>query len=167
MTAALFRRDLFREVGLLDERFGSYMEDVDFGLRSALAGRTGVYIPEAIAYHRGSATLGAWKSDTVWAISRNQVVLARKHFGGEARWPMVAGQLLWGMLALRHAKGFAWMRGKLAGLRAARSVPADNLCREGNRLREIVEASEREIREIEQQTGFDAYWRAYFWLLRR
>jgi hypothetical protein len=30
-----------------------------------------------------------------------------------------------------------------------------------------VEASEKEIFGIEQQTGFDTYWRAYFWLLRR
>ncbi len=31
----------------------------------------------------------------------------------------------------------------------------------------MIEASEREIFEIERQTGFSTYWRAYFWLLRR
>ena len=36
MTAALFRRTLFDEVGLLDEAFESHLEDVDFGLRCAL-----------------------------------------------------------------------------------------------------------------------------------
>ena len=40
MTAALFRSSLFHEVGGLDEDFGSYMEDVEFGIRCALAGRT-------------------------------------------------------------------------------------------------------------------------------
>ena len=34
-------------------------------------------------------------------------------------------------------------------------------------LRAIIEASEQDIFELEQQTGFDWYWRAYFWLLRR
>jgi hypothetical protein len=30
-----------------------------------------------------------------------------------------------------------------------------------------VEASEAEILDLQQQTGFDWYWRAYFWLLPR
>ena len=59
MTAAIFKRQLFRDLGGLDESFGSYMEDVDFGLRCALAGREGLYVPSAVAYHRGSATLGS------------------------------------------------------------------------------------------------------------
>src|SRR4029077_4969220 len=37
MTAALFRRALFEDVGPLDEQFGSYLEDADFGFRCALA----------------------------------------------------------------------------------------------------------------------------------
>ena len=40
-TAALFRAALFAKAGLLDERFESYLEDVDFGLRCALAGCAG------------------------------------------------------------------------------------------------------------------------------
>src|SRR5262249_28437228 len=35
MTAAMFRRSLFSETGSLDERFESYLEDIDFGLRCA------------------------------------------------------------------------------------------------------------------------------------
>ncbi len=105
MTAALFRRDLFAEIGPLDELFGSYLEDVDFGIRCALGEKSGIYLPAAVSWHRGSATLGAWKSDTVRLIARNQSVLTAKYFRGEARWPIVAGQLLWGLLALRHGKG--------------------------------------------------------------
>ncbi len=58
MTAALFHRTLFETVGLLDESFESYLEDVDFGLRCAVAGRSGIFVPQAVAYHRGSATGG-------------------------------------------------------------------------------------------------------------
>ena len=29
----------------------------------------------------------------------------------------------------------------------------------------ILEASEQNILELQRQTGFDRYWRAYFWLL--
>jgi GT2 family glycosyltransferase len=174
MTAALFRRSLFTEIGPLDERFVSYMEDTDFGLRCALAGRGGIYVPSALAHHRGSATLGAWSYDTVRRIARNQVLLGLKHFRGQPRWPMVAGQLLWGLLAIRHARGVAYLAGKISGWRAARmehSPVAQALDTDEDSKRErlgaIVEDSEKEIFEIQQQTGLDTYWRAYFWLLRR
>lgn len=169
MTAALFRRTLFDEVGLLDEAFESHLEDVDFGLRCALAGREGIYVPAAVAHHCGSATLGAWNSDTVRRIARNQVLLAEKHFRGQPTWPIVAGQLLWGLLALRHARGMAFLRGKVSGLRLGRAIRNKHrvLQAEKERLRCIIDASEREILELERQTGFDWYWRAYFWLLRR
>ena len=164
MTAALFRRDLFREVGPLDESFGSYLEDVEFGLRCALAGRGGVYVPAAVAHHRGSATLGGWHSDTVRQIARNQVLLAAKHLRGQPRFPLVAGQLLWGLVAFRHGRGWSYLRGKIGGLRAARRFTAQAA---SARLAPILQASEREIFEVQRHTGFDGYWRAYFWLLRR
>jgi GT2 family glycosyltransferase len=168
MTAAIFRRQLFRDLGGLDETFGSYMEDVDFGLRCALAGRGGVFVPSAVAYHRGSATLGEWNNDTVWRIARNQVLLSAKHFRGQPWWPIVAGQLLWGMVALRHGRGSAFVRGKIAGIREARRLtrPSTN---EYTRkvLAEVLESSEANILALARETGFDSYWRAYFWLSRR
>ena len=167
MTAALFRRDLFDAVGPLDETFGSYLEDIDFGLRCALAGRAGVYQPAAVAWHRGSATLGAWNSDTVHLIARNQVLLAAKHFRGQPRWPIVAGQLLWGLLALHHGRGISWVRGKLSGLGFARRLGLDHHSAAREKLRQIVDASEREILTLGREAGLDWYWRAYFWLARR
>ncbi len=168
MTAAIFRRQLFRDLGGLDETFGSYMEDVDFGLRCALAGRGGLFVPSAVAYHRGSATLGEWNNDTVWRIARNQVLLAAKHFGGQPRWPIVAGQLLWGIVALRHGRGSAFVRGKIAGMREACRMtrPSTN---EYTRkvLAEVLDSSEENILALARETGFDSYWRAYFWLSRR
>ncbi len=167
MTAAIFRRQLFRDVGTLDESFGSYMEDVDFGLRCALAGKEGCYVPSAVAYHRGSATLGRWSKDTVWRIARNQVLLAAKHFQGQARWPIVAGQLLWGLIALRHGCGVAFLSGKLAGVRDARRMERVSTNEYTSKdLAEVLEASEANILALARETGFDSYWRAYFWLSR-
>jgi len=167
MTAAIFRRQLFRELGDLDETFGSYLEDVDFGLRCAVAGREGVYVPSAVAYHRGSATLGGWSKDTVWRIARNQVLLAAKHFQGQPRWPIVAGQLLWGLIALRHGCGAAFLSGKLAGIRDARRIERVSTNEYTSKdLAEVLEASEANILALARETGFDSYWRAYFWLSR-
>src|SRR6185436_12218966 len=120
-TAALFRAELFRKAGLLDESFESYLEDVDFGLRCSALGLEGSYIPQAVAWHRGSASLGRWHSKTVRLISRNQVLLLARHYPRRllvrAAWPILVAQLLWGVVALRHGCGFAWLRGKLQGLK--------------------------------------------------
>ena len=168
MTAALFRRSLLQEIGPLDERFESYLEDVDFGIRCALADRLGIYEPSAIAYHQGSSTFGQWNKYSVRLLARNQVLLTTKHFHGLSRWPIVAGQLLWGILALRHGCAGAYLRGKMSGMRAARFVARESASVNTEvvtKTEAFLRESERTILEIQQQTGFDHYWRAYFWLL--
>ena len=167
MTAAIFRRSLFEEIGLLDERFESYLEDVDFGVRCALAGREGAYLPTAVAYHRGSATWGAWNKDTVKRISRNQILITVKHFGGQPRWPIVAGQVLWGLVALRHLRGVSFLRGKISGWKAAGALYSNDITNSEDRISRFAAESERRIFALQQQTGFDWYWRMYFWLVPR
>jgi hypothetical protein len=167
MTAAIFRKSLFAAVGVLDENFGSYLEDVDFGIRCALAGHQGEYIPAAVAYHRGSATWGAWNKDTVKQISRNQILLTVKHFGGQPRWPIVAGQMLWGLVALRHLRGVSWLRGKVSGWKAARALYHEKIVNSEAQISRLTASGEQQILALQQQTGFDRYWRAYFWLLPR
>jgi GT2 family glycosyltransferase len=119
-TAALFRAELFRRAGLLDERFESYYEDVDFGLRCAALGLEGRYVPEAIARHQGSAALGRWHPEVVRRISRNQVYLVARHYSPRLKirwlWPILVAQLLWGGVALRHGAGWPWLLGKCQAL---------------------------------------------------
>ncbi|HEV1284899.1 MAG TPA: glycosyltransferase family 2 protein [Bryobacteraceae bacterium] len=164
MTAALFRRSLFSELGPLDENFGSYLEDVDFGIRCALAGFEGRYIPSAVARHRGSATRGAWNKDTVKQIARNQILLTYKYFQGQPRWPLVAGQMLWGLVALRHFRGVSYLRGKFSGWNAARALYREKINIPEDRFSRFATASEQQIFALQKQTGFDRYWRVYFWL---
>src|ERR1700737_1825939 len=125
-TAALFRWELFQEVGLLDESFESYLEDIDFGIRCATAGFQGIYVPEAVAYHQGSATLGRWHPDTVRKISRNQLLLIAKHYPRNwiipYGWPVFVAQGLWGFVALRHGAAVAYLQGKSEGIRRFRST---------------------------------------------
>ena len=78
-TAVLVRADVFERAGLLEERFESYLEDAEFGLRCARLGIQGRYVPEARAVHAGSATLGRWHPETVRRIARNQLFLAARH----------------------------------------------------------------------------------------
>lgn len=167
LTAALFRAEVFRRAGYLEETFESYLEDVDFGLRLAAAGISGQYEPRAVAWHRGSATLGRWHPETVRRMARNQVLIAARHYPsaalGRCAWPLLVAQSLWGLVAVRHGAGFAWLRGKWQGacaFRGARRPGKDLDPRVLDRLRE----GEREIWEVQRATGFDPYWRLYFLL---
>jgi len=156
-TACLFRREVLLRMNGFDESFGSYLEDVDLGLRCLRERISGAYVPDAVAWHHGSATLGRWNPAVVRLISRNQLKLVARHYDRalfrDCLWPIVAGQLLWGMVAIRHGAALAWAAGKWEALRdfhlTAEASP---------RLREFLNASEREIR----QRAHDPYWRWYF-----
>lgn len=54
--ASLYRAAMLRQVGLLDEDFFAYYEDVDLSFRMQLAGWKAVYVPQAIVYHEISTT---------------------------------------------------------------------------------------------------------------
>src|SRR5205823_9950279 len=56
--AAAYRRAMLADVGLLDEAFFMYLEDVDLAFRGQLRGWTCLYEPRARVYHRGSASGG-------------------------------------------------------------------------------------------------------------
>jgi hypothetical protein len=167
-TAVLLRADVFRRVGLLEASFESYLEDVDFGLRCAARGLPGIYVPGAVAWHRGSAALGRWHPETVRRMARNQIFLVARHYPGRLLlrwfWALAVAQFLWGGLALRHGEEFAWLCGVAQGLRgfaAARKfcTPFDPAL-----LEQLLVSNERLIRDLQTSTGFDSYWKLYFLL---
>jgi len=76
--AVLYRREFLERTGLFDEKFGSYLEDVDLGLRGNLLGFTCVFIPSAKVLHKshGSAMpSGAY----VYHMTKNRVMLVLKN----------------------------------------------------------------------------------------
>jgi hypothetical protein len=167
-TAALFRSDLFARAGLLDEQFESYLEDVDFGLRCAELGLTGLYVPDAVAYHMGSATLGRWHRDTVRRMARNQLLLVAKHYPQNwikrYGWCILVAQTLWGFAALRHGNLPGYVAGKIEGVRRFRAARGEYRAKVPPvvSFSAIIEQSEKDIRELQSLTGFDLYWRLYF-----
>lgn len=169
-TATLFRTELFRKVGMLDERFKSYLEDVDFGLRCARCGYSGLYVPNAVAHHQGSATLGKWHKNIVRLMARNQVLLVAKHYPARYLlrygWPILVAQTLWGLLALAHGRPVSFLRGKIEGLALFPLVRYDAARNGGwpHGLSRVIEQSESEIYTLQRRAGFDLYWRLYFLL---
>jgi len=54
--AAFIRREVFDGIGLLDEEFYMYLEDVDFCLRAQVAGFRCLYVPDAVVFHMEAAS---------------------------------------------------------------------------------------------------------------
>jgi len=54
--ATLCRTEMLAQIGLFDEDFFAYYEDVDLTTRARLAGWKCMYIPEAVVYHKHSGT---------------------------------------------------------------------------------------------------------------
>ncbi|HEY6886279.1 MAG TPA: glycosyltransferase family 2 protein [Solirubrobacter sp.] len=108
--AALYRREALAQVGLLDESFFAFSEDVDWALRAQLAGWTCRYVPSAVVYHMGSATIGRGLSDfTAYHLWRNAIWMIVKNYPLEAlvrRAPALAFGFGLNMAA-------AWWEGKL------------------------------------------------------
>lgn len=166
LTAALINRAMFLQMGFLEERFESYMEDVEFFLRCALDGCSGIYAPAAVAWHEGSATLGAWSPRMVQLIARNQLLLVALHWPknwvAHYGWPVLTGQLLWGLLACRRGTGVAWLKGKWAGMKMfgavrSRRVPVDPAV-----FDRILAESESRLRLLQSAMGRERFWSAYF-----
>lgn len=170
MTAALFHRRVFKQIGLLETRFESYYEDVDFGVRCVLAGLEGIYEPAAVAMHTGNATLGKYGYRVMFLTARNQVLLLAKHYPvGTLRkfaWPILVGQTLAILAAAKHGHLLTAIRGKWEGLRQWSAFRGQE-----NSAVETIEAvireSEREIHSLQHEIGYDIYWRLYFSLVRR
>lgn len=78
--AALYRRSIFDQIGLFDERFFAYLEDVDIGYRARLFGWENVYCPDAIIYHVGGGTSGhGYTPFKVYHSARNNLFLLKKN----------------------------------------------------------------------------------------
>ncbi|MCC7104986.1 MAG: glycosyltransferase family 2 protein [Chloroflexi bacterium] len=119
--AVLYRGSMLEDVGLLDERFVSYLEDVDLGFRAQLRGWTCQYVPGARVYHRVSATGGGPLAS--YFVARNTLRLIAKDFPLEllarAWTSIVRAQRERARDALgawRGAAARATLRGQVAGL---------------------------------------------------
>lgn len=78
--AAIYKKDVFEEIGYFDERHFAYLEDIDVGYRSKINGYINYYQPNAIIYHIGSGTSGSRYNDfKIKHSSRNSVYLIYKN----------------------------------------------------------------------------------------
>lgn len=113
--AAVYRRTALQRVGDFDEDFFAFYEDVDWNLRAQLAGFSCRYVPSAVVYHMGSATIGKGLSDfTRYHLWRNTLWIIAKDIPASAlvrHAPhLILGQLINFAVAVRDRKLGIWLR---------------------------------------------------------
>lgn len=78
--AAIYRRQVFKKIGLFDENHFAYLEDIDIGYRAKIFGYRNMYCPTALVYHVGSGTSGSkYNSFKVRLSARNNIYLNYKN----------------------------------------------------------------------------------------
>ena len=78
--AAMYRKSLLDEIGMFDDSFFAYMEDVDLAIRSRINGYRNMLCPNAVVYHIGSATSGSrYNEFKVRLAARNNVWVVYKN----------------------------------------------------------------------------------------
>lgn len=78
-AASLFRVEALKQVGLFDEDFFAYYEDVDLGFRMQLAGWKVEFVPKSKVYHKIGMTSGRLKGFTTLQTMKNEPLLLWKN----------------------------------------------------------------------------------------
>ena len=73
--ASLYRTSLFEDIGLFDEVFFAYFEDVDLSFRARLRGHEVSYTRDAVAHHERGATSGRVSGLTTYQTFKNLPLL--------------------------------------------------------------------------------------------
>ena len=119
--AAIYRRAMLEDIGLLDDDFFFSGEDVDLGWRAQLRGWRCLYVPQAVVYHHLSASGGGVTAS--YFDGRNSIAILVKNLPG-AFWRRYGARIVWrqgrrALAALWHWRGpeaRAQLRGMAAGL---------------------------------------------------
>lgn len=84
-AAFMVRRSAFEKLGLLDERFFIWFEEVDFCRRAVNAGYDVMYTPEArVVHHGGESFNQVFGPKRQHLLNSSLLKYARKHFGAAA-----------------------------------------------------------------------------------
>jgi GT2 family glycosyltransferase len=124
--AALYRRAMLTEVGVFDEDFFAYLEDVDLAWRARTQGWTCLYVPSAQVLHQHSATGVEGSPFKSFHLGRNKIWLLLKNYPVRHLWRYLPLVLAYDLLAVGYTlvirRDVHALRGRLAGWLGARRM---------------------------------------------
>lgn len=117
--ASLYRVSMLEQVGLFDEDFFAYYEDVDLSFRAQLAGWKVRYAPAAVVRHQIGATSGKLKGFTAYQTMKNQPLVLYKNLPGRywwtVGWRFTLAHTLFFLRAIGRGQGWPALKGDMKG----------------------------------------------------
>ncbi len=75
----MVRREVFERIGLFDERYYLYLEDVDLCLRAVRAGFKIIYVPTSVVWHLNAGSSASGSELHQYYQTRNRLLLGRRY----------------------------------------------------------------------------------------
>lgn len=117
--ASLYRAKVLKEIGLFDEAFFAYYEDVDLSFRAQLAGWKVRYRPTAVVHHKIGATSGKIKGFAAYHTMKNQPLVLYKNlpkrYWNRVGWRFTLAHTLFFLRAIQRGQGWSALKGDLKG----------------------------------------------------
>lgn len=120
-AAALYRRSMLEDIGLLDQDFFLVFEDADLSFRARNAGYRCAYVPTARVYHKANASIGTYSHTYVYYGHRNLELAWLKNMPGPLLLKYLPVHVAYDLLALvffaAQGRLGSFLRAKGAALR--------------------------------------------------
>ncbi len=76
----MIRREVIETIGMLDDKYYLYLEDLDYGLRAKKAGFLSIYFPESVLWHvNAGSSGGAGNPIHDYYITRNRLLVGMRY----------------------------------------------------------------------------------------
>lgn len=146
-AAVLYRRKMLDEIGFLDEDFFLNHEDTDLNLRAWLAGWKCLFVPEAVVYHKVSASIGNLSDVAVYYFARNNewvwiknipLLLLIKYLPQRIIYEMSS----FGYFCILKRKWRPFIKGKIAAL-----LKLPLMLRKRKEIQKLIKLSNQEIQK--------------------
>ena len=129
--AAIYRNSILKKIGLFDENFFAYLEDVDISYRAKLYGYKINTCKSAVCYHLGSQTSGSRYNEFKVRISaRNNIFLIHKNMPIFQIliniFPLFVGHLIKLVFFIKKGFGIDYLFGMVDGLKNVKKLTKVN-----------------------------------------
>lgn len=127
--AAIYSSRFFEDVGVFDEDFFAYLEDVDLNMRAVHRGFRCRYLADAVVYHIGSATTGSKINPmTIRLSTKNNINVILKNYPASLLLRMSPAicvyQLMWFLFVCKKKMVIPYFQGIVAALKQVRPMLA-------------------------------------------
>lgn len=118
--ATMYRVKMLEQIGLFDQDFFAYYEDVDLSFRAQLAGWKVRYVPGATVKHHIGATSSKLKGFTTYQTLKNQPLVLYKNLPSRFWWPVgwrfTLAHTMFFLRAVSRGQGWTAIKGDWKGM---------------------------------------------------